>query len=169
MSEPQNAIISSGDYFILQSLVVPPGKERDLLADLVRRKLGQSIVTFPADIGPDIVGLGSRVLYRIDGLRTEERTLVEQHQPGARCLPLLSVHGLALLGLSVGQSAIVHLNDRVQQVLAVEAVSRPELAGNTQTIASRDPRVLRFRPKAVMPARSPAFIGDEDDPGPGAA
>lgn len=169
MSESQTVILSSGDYSVLQSLVVPPGEERDLLVEMVRRKLNQAIVTFPADIGADVVGIGSRVRYRIDGGAAEEGTLVDVQRPDAGFLPLLSPHGLALLGLSVGQSAVVGANE---QVLAVEAVDRPQPVRNGHALAAptqRDPRVLQFIPRSAVPAPGLAYGGDEDDPGPSAA
>jgi regulator of nucleoside diphosphate kinase len=79
---------------------------RTPLASLLRRKLGSAVIMLPSDAGPDRVSIGRRVRFSIDRAEMEERTLVWEPQPRDDDVKLSvwQPRGLALLGLSIGQS-----------------------------------------------------------------
>lgn len=131
MSEHQTVFLSTGDYFLLQGFNLPEGDDRDVVATMLRRKLDAAIVTFPADVGPDVIMTGCKVLYRIDGVRIEERTLVAGRNDPADglALCLTSPRGMALIGMSVGQSVVVVLADGTRETLRVEDVCHPKALG----------------------------------------
>ncbi|MGN6685445.1 MAG: hypothetical protein ACTHKD_15690 [Devosia sp.] len=94
------------------------------LASLVRRKLGSAIVMLECDVGSNVIAPGRRVRFTIDGYRTKERTLTwEPHVRGdRRNVSLLAPTGLALLGLSVGESISYRTATRRIEFIQVDHV-----------------------------------------------
>ncbi len=100
------AVLSATDYARLQGLMCTLTGSRTPLADLLRRKLEAPVVMLPSDAGPDLVRSGSKVRFRIDGERVQERRLVWEPpvMGDTSTLSLQLPRGLALLGLSIGQA-----------------------------------------------------------------
>lgn len=174
MSEHQTVFLSTGDYFLLQGFNLPEGDDRDVLATMLRRKLDAAIVTFPADVGSDVITTGCKVRYRIGGVRTEERTLVAgpNDPAGGLALCLTSPRGMALIGMSVGQSVIVPLADGSHETLLVEEVSRPEASDRAAEGGdSTEPptQILPFTAQQPFRDRASGPTEHGDDPGPSAA
>jgi regulator of nucleoside diphosphate kinase len=117
-------ILSSNDYARLQGLMWTMIGSRARLATLLRRKLGSARIMLPSNVGPDLVSSGRRVRFRIDDRRSDERTLVWQPQvPGdMSSLSLQLPRGLALLGLTVGQSIAYRTDSDRMEFLEVESV-----------------------------------------------
>lgn len=112
MYDHHPTVLSSHDYARLQGLMCTMIGSRTPLAALLRRKLGSAVVMLPSDAGPDLVSSGRRVRFSVDGKRPEEATLVwEPQDRGVSTLSLTGPRGLALLGLSIGQS-ISYQTDR---------------------------------------------------------
>lgn len=106
MTYDHATIISSQDYARLQGLMCTMIGSRSPLAALLRRKLSTAAVTPTEDLNTEIVTSVSRVRFRIDGGQDDEHTL-SWHLPkrGENAhLSLQTLRGLALLGLSAGQS-----------------------------------------------------------------
>ncbi len=165
MSQEPRAVLSTGDFFLLESARF---EHRESLPDL-SRKLDTAIVTFPADIPADVVTTGRSVTYRIGEEPATERT-ISSTPAGPSELALLSPLGVALVGLSAGQSVPIRLEDGGYVELTVERVSEPEpeIAVPDRALEEGS-RVLSFQARRPAAAARPRIIELDDDPGPSAA
>jgi len=121
--------VTAKDFIVLENMIrqTPPYGEE--LVRLLRRKLSTAIVVLPEDIAPDIATIDSRVEYRIDGGRSECCVLIHDEGHSSRGLALLisTLRGLALLGLSEGDSiSIERLDGRVETVFLEKVAYQPE-------------------------------------------
>lgn len=137
-------------------------------AALLRRKLSHSSISFGSDIPPGIVTLNSPVLYTVDGELAGPHLIVpsEGDDFPDYALSIHDIRGLALLGLSEGQSIQIQEDDVAPTMLSVVKVGLPtpgNLTSDTRTGATSHVVPFRGRPAASMPAFEP------DDPGPRAA
>jgi len=168
--------VTAKDFTILGNMIrrTPPHDER--LLRLLRRKLSTAIVVLPEDVAPDVATLNSRVEYRIDGGRTEACVLVHDEGNGTLglALPISTLHGLALLGLSAGDSVSIERPDRRVQTISLETVAyQPENARRDALVQSSEngATLVNLRQYATSRARranrNAGF--EDDDCGPPAA
>jgi regulator of nucleoside diphosphate kinase len=144
-------ILSSNDYARLQGLMCTMIGSRTPFASLLRRKLGSAIIMLPTDAGPDLVSIGRRVRFSIDRDQADERTLVWEPPPRGDTakLSLWQPRGLALLGLSMGQSIAYETAGGRTEFLEVEEVFPDD---DSTEVAGRLPARLA----GVFPASEPA-------------
>ena len=118
-------VVSTRDYYRLQALMCTAICPRAPIAELVRHKLRSAVVMLPADISPDVVTPGRGVQFTIDGYRSEVRALTwETPDGGVRSeLSLLLPRGLALLGLTAGQSISYRTATRRTECIEIDFVS----------------------------------------------
>jgi regulator of nucleoside diphosphate kinase len=169
--------VTAKDFTILGNMIrrTPPYDDR--LLRLLRRKLSMAIVVLPDDVAPDVATINSRVEYRIDGGRTEACVLV--HEAGnaslGLALPISTLRGLALLGLSAGDSVAIERTDGRVETVSLETVAyQPESAkrgdglaqsaGNGATLVN----LRQYATSRTRGANSNAALED-DDHGPPAA
>ncbi len=172
--------LTTRDHSILQALLDAYEGPHGPYAQLLAHKLRESAIAFSDDIAADVATLGSKVIYRVDGIANGPHVLTDDDVPGP-ARDMLSIHtlrGLALLGLAEGDAVAVELGEGATERLAIEKVlSQPEAEARCRQsapsrIAAPDPRststVISFRPKT-----SPQVFSepgpDDDDPGPRAA
>jgi len=124
MHDDHATILSSADYARLQGLMCTLIGSRTALAGLLRRKLGSAVVMLPSDAGPDLAMSGRRVRFTIDGASTGERVLTwdPPKRNTAAYLSLQQPRGLALLGLSIGQSISYETDTGRREFLEVDYV-----------------------------------------------
>lgn len=176
------AVLTEKDFAILEAILMRRQALGDPLAPLIERKLAEAIVVASDAIEPGIATLNSRVAFRVDALPVEERTLVRHEGRGAvgRGLPIDTRRGLAILGMTAGQTAQVTRRDGGREPLRLEKILyQPEAArrAEDEVAAAR-----RQRPSLVLvhdagsdwqPLGWPGKIRQEwtgdDDPGPTAA
>lgn len=162
--------LTTRDHAVLQALFDAHRGPHGPYLLLLEQKLRGSALAFSDDIPADVVTLGSTIAYTVDGTPAGPHLLVEGEAPEAG-VSVLSLRGLALLGLSEGAAAIVDPGDGASQTLrVVKVLSQPEAAarGRTGDAGAGGGAVVSFRPRAARPA----FCGpgpDDDDPGPRAA
>ena len=134
MQNSYNSIaLPSVEYDQLQNLMLTMIGSRTALASVLRRKLG-SAGRATSRVSPDVVMSGRRVQFRIDGQQSEARVLSWKPQkrgdPGQ--LSLLSPRGLALLGLSPGQSISYSTQEGRMEFLEVERVAEVDPPARTR-------------------------------------
>ena len=138
---------------------------------LLRRKLTAARVRFGDDIDPRVATINSRIEYQIGDGRIETRVLThggENALPGT-ALPISSLHGLALLGLTDGDTIAVETGDGETDVLrVVRIVHQPEAArvrrrGPSLRVVTTGARITRRH------AKESAAASEDDDRGPSAA
>jgi regulator of nucleoside diphosphate kinase len=123
MHEQQFIAISAHDHDRLQAVMCTMLGARCPFADLLRRKLYSAVVMSPAHISSDVAIPGRRVRYIVDGERSEVRPLIWDFPGSAsKALSLLEPRGLALLGLSVGQSISYRAATGRIEFLEIDAV-----------------------------------------------
>lgn len=124
MQDHHPTVITTRDHDRLQAMMCTMIGARTPLAGLLRHKLGSAVVMLPTDISPDLVTSGRRVRFTIDGYRTDERTVIwkpEVRNDGSN-LSLHVLEGLAVLGLSVGQSLSYTTDTRRTEFVEIDYV-----------------------------------------------
>jgi regulator of nucleoside diphosphate kinase len=172
MSDPNAVSLTAKDYAELEALLAAPQDVFGGAGMFIRRKLRSSTLVFPADIAADVVTLGSRVRYRVDGGASIEHVIVARPDQAASgpALALDCARGVALLGARVGQTLEVPRAGGGFETIHVEAVPyQPETHGDTDAPrpSGTVSQFSAFRPQRGAPPQS--FDGDDDDPGPSAA
>jgi regulator of nucleoside diphosphate kinase len=183
MSNAEYCLLTYNEYTILEVMLERCLGRDDSLGAILRRKLARAIVMFPDDIPPTVVTLNSRVIFRVDGNAAETRILAHDEMPGlvGLTIPLSNHRGLAMLGLSEGQSFTLQKPSGSTETITVEqVVYQPEatkLASKAgpqplQPAASPFVKVVHRRDdrhlQRIQGAPTKAFT-DLDDPGPSAA
>lgn len=169
--------VTAKDFTILGNMIrrTPPYDDR--LLRLLRRKLSMASVFLPEDIAPDVATINSRVEYRVDDGRTEACVLV--HDEGnaslGLALPISTLRGLALLGLSAGDSVPIESQDGRIETVCLETVAyQPESARKKDGVAQLPENratLVNLRQYATSKARGPNRNAglEDDDFGPPAA
>ena len=121
-------LLPSSEYLRLQRLMLTMIGSRTAFASVLRRKLGAAVPRPPSPLLPDRAVSGALVRFRINGLPSQERMLTWQppKRGDAVNLSLLSCRGLALLGLSRGDSVSYRTERNRTEFLEVEDVSHPD-------------------------------------------
>ena len=101
----------------------------------LRRELERAVVVSSAAVPPDVATMNSRIYYSDDtdgATRTEFLAYPSEANAAAGKVSVLDPVGLALLGLSVGQSIEFELPDGSRRRLTLTAVRyQPERVRNT--------------------------------------
>jgi regulator of nucleoside diphosphate kinase len=125
--------LTSRDYTLLEGHLLRMGDSdsgaEPVLAALIRAKLARARVVLSADVDPDVATGGSRIVYSADEGPEQRRTLVHWDSPGEDPLPVASLLGATLLGMRVGQLALVPRHDGGASRVSLVAVPlQPEAA-----------------------------------------
>lgn len=185
MPEMHRCILTTKDFTLLEVMLERRMNRDDAFLRLLRRKLSAATVVFQDDLDCRVATINSRVDFAVDGTPAGHRILVhggEQAYPGLS-LPVTTLRGLALLGLTAGETIAVERSDSRTEAISLESVSYQPEAGRKDRLLRRrqaEPdgrsnqayRVLAF-PLRGKPAPVPLQHGpvdpDDDDPGPRAA
>jgi len=177
MFNTPQCFVTAKDFMIIGNMIrrTPPYDNR--LLRLLRRKLSMASVVLPEDIAPDVATINSRVEYRIDDGRTEACVLV--HDGGnaslGLALPISTLRGLALLGLSAGDSVPIERPDgRIETVCLENVAYQPESARKGDGVAQSPENratLVNLRQYAAARARGTNRNAspEDDDLGPPAA
>lgn len=129
MYDDSPTILSAVDYARLQGLMCTLIGSPTPLAALLRRKLESVAIVRPSDAGPDVVTAERTVRFRVNDRDREERKLVwpaAGKHADPSLLSLREARGLALLGLTVGQSIAYGIGNGHSEFLTVERVLTDE-------------------------------------------
>lgn len=173
-------MLTTKDFTILEVMRERCMGRDDPLVPLLDRKLECARVVFSDDIPENVATLNSRVTFHAGGNGPDTRILSHdqmQHAPVGMYLPIKSLRGLALLGLSEGQEIALPGSRGAQERIALQKVRyQPESARRARETeklalsASRKP-ILTLIHDAGRKLDSSSGIepGGSDDPGPTAA
>lgn len=127
--------LTSRDYTLLEGLLVGLTEGRapadPLLVRLVRTKLANARVVLAADVAPDIATGNSRISFSIDGEAPTTRVLAhwEEGHEATEVLTVRTLLGATLLGMNVGQQAVLLRGDRPAGCVALhDVLFQPEAA-----------------------------------------
>lgn len=183
MSQDEHFRLTTKDCTILEIMLDRCQDKSSATAMLLRRKLDNATVLFWEDMPSDVVTLSSRVTYRVDDGAAETRIITHDEMRGmvGSVLPISNPRGLALLGLSEGQSMSVDGPGGTRQTVTAEMiVYQPEAAKReaqrlsypqAKAPATARPPFLRIVARSDVPiaARLGPGGSGHDDPGPSAA
>lgn len=119
------------DFHILETMLKERSGSTDPLLPLLQRKLATAIIVPTQDMPRDVVTLYSRVRYRIDDQPAVTRIVIHDalHEVMGATLPVSSLRGLALLGLTSGTATTICYFGSATETIHVEAiVYQPEAA-----------------------------------------
>lgn len=176
--------LTTRDHAILQALLDAYAGPHGPYVQLLGQKLRQSAIAFSDDIAADVVTLGSKVAYSVDGKAAGPHVLAEEAGTAEGAVSIHTLRGLALLGLAEGAAVLVDRGDGASEQLVVGRVlSQPEAETRRRAPAAgaaAGATVVSFRPKPARQAFADSFPNsgpnsgpdsgpDDDDPGPRAA
>jgi regulator of nucleoside diphosphate kinase len=160
--------IVDADFDRLDALALAGERAGNPVARFLAAELERAVIR-PADgIGPNIVGMNSRVAFRIGTRRDiEVRTLVYPEEYARRgdrgdCISVMTPLGAALLGLRVGTSVSYEAaKSTMQRVTVVAVLHQPDAVQRASAGDDRD--------WVAAPGRESRDHWKDDDPGPAAA
>ncbi|MBX3598879.1 MAG: nucleoside-diphosphate kinase [Rhizobiaceae bacterium] len=168
-------ILTTKDYTIIEVMRDRCVDVKDPLRPLLERKLKSARIIFSDDAPPALATISSRVSYIVNGGPPHSRILShgKMNAPIGLFLPIITLRGLALLGLMEGQEFSYENRDGQREHVLLEAVQfQPEAARREKQAAERlvtpEERRSRFR---VIGGQAPHHVepNDFNDPGPSAA
>lgn len=181
MSSPSRCQLTTKDFSILESLLERDAHHDEAFIRLLRQKLATATIVFQDDIRPDVATINSRVEFTVDGNLIDNRILAyggDGAFPGPT-LPITTIRGLALLGLSAGEAIEVErLDGEIEEVRLGKVSHQPEANRkdrlNQPAPAKATPEqqssVVAFAARRKpIPSERPPIDPDDDDPGPRAA
>lgn len=186
MSKTARCLLTAKDFTILEALLDRHANQDEFFLRLLRHKLSAATVVLQEDLGPHVATINSRVDFTVDGHLSDKRILVRGGE-GAYSgffLPVTTLRGLALLGLTAGEAIVVEPSGDRTESISLDAVSyQPEAADRRNRLYRQSSSAtgstadggsavvsLASRRKAAPTHRIAERMGsDDDDPGPGAA
>ncbi|MGQ2928799.1 MAG: nucleoside-diphosphate kinase [Neoaquamicrobium sediminum] len=127
----QPCILTTKDFTIVEVMRDRCIDRNNPLASILTRKIASAIVMFRDDIPNDVATMSSRVTFSVDGRDPDTRII--SHDPMASTrglfLPITTLRGLALLGLTEGEDFVFNSNEGVAERVVLEKVHyQPEAA-----------------------------------------
>lgn len=181
---PQDScILTTKDFTILEVMFDRCLGTGDPMRALLGRKIGSATVVFRDDVPPDVATLSSRVTFSVGNREPDTRILSHDRMtsPVGLFLPITTPRGVALLGLSRGQTFRLPKPDGGEERIVLELVLyQPEAARREKEALARlaTPAARRSALRVIPGAHSGQSSQSEkaplspdgfDDPGPSAA
>lgn len=172
MSAMPRSYFSEYTFRILEAMLDDTTHHGQAFLRLLRNKLSNGSVVFQDDhIDPQIATINSRIDFSVGADLRENRVLVRNGgvEVVGLHLPITTLRGLALLGLTAGETIEVTRSDGAIEVLCLTKVCyQPEAHRRARALQNGSP-FEPARPTASLSAAS-SRPGEEDwDPGPRAA
>jgi regulator of nucleoside diphosphate kinase len=175
--------LTSKDFSILEVMLERRTASGDAILPLLQQKLDRAAVVPVDEVTADVVTLNSRVVFRVNGGPAETRTVVqpEARGPVGQNLPITTLRGLSMLGMSEGQKVAVERAAGEPETILIERVvyqpeaARRQAAERTQALTAKRPalRLVHSAVSDVQPLgetwKMRQTRHDDDDPGPSAA
>jgi regulator of nucleoside diphosphate kinase len=174
-----NCILTTKDFTILE-VMQDRCRGDDPLSMILKRKIDTALVVFRDDVPGDVATLSSRVTFSMDGRDPDTRVLSPERMtsPVGMFLPITTLRGLSLLGLSEGQDFVLTDPEGLEERIILEKVQyQPEAARREKETAAGRTVPARRKPLLKLirgafhdrPRLEPAGFDGFDDPGPSAA
>jgi regulator of nucleoside diphosphate kinase len=172
-------ILTTKDFTLLEVMC-----DRDTwdepLAAILKRKIETALVVFREDVPDNVATLSSRVTFSVDGRDSDTRVLSSGRMtsPIGMFLPITSLRGLALLGLSEGQQFLLADHEGREETVKLEKVQYQPEAARREKEALPDRHAPAWRKPSLklirgafydQPRLEPVGSDDFDGPGPTAA
>ncbi len=154
----------------------------DAYLRLLRNKLSNTVILSPMEFPPEVATINSRINFSVDNKLLETRVLVRNTaiEVFGLHLPITTLRGLALLGLTTGDAIEVTRSDGTLEVIYLAKVCyQPEAHHRMELRRMTDTDSLEGRSSAFLlesagqaahfNSHSEADESEENDPGPQAA
>jgi regulator of nucleoside diphosphate kinase len=172
-------ILTTRDFALLEAMLDRCLGRDDPLAPLLRRKINGAIVMFGQDVPETVATLNSRITYSVEGGAPDTRVLARDRMATSvgMFLPISTLRGLALLGLTEGQTFRLARPDIEEETLLLETVRFQPEAAQRRLLAAERPnasarptlRLIQGMSEQPQPKRAAVHQAGYDDPGPSAA
>jgi regulator of nucleoside diphosphate kinase len=136
MSKPHPCQLTAKDHSILEMLLARSVGHDETYLQLLRRKLSAARIVFEDAIGPQVATINSRVDFTVDGSFADNRILIHGKDnifPGLT-LPITTLRGLALLGMTAGETITIERADGRTEALRLEWVSHQPEASRKEAL-----------------------------------
>lgn len=165
-----SCILTTKDISIIETMLERNPETTSPLASLMRAKIAAATIVFRNDVPETAVTLNSRVSYRVDGGEPDTRIVAQAHMNSAvGCfLPITTMRGLALLGMTQGEMVRIPGRGRVMEEIELVAVLHQPEAAQRRKLVPR-PVVPALRLIRGGKVDRPPIAPFDDDWGPGAA
>ncbi|WP_292896884.1 nucleoside-diphosphate kinase [Nitratireductor sp.] len=167
----QGCILTTKDFTILEFLQERRHRFSEPYAALLRAKLDGARVVLREDAPAHVATLNSRVRFRTGDEQPQTRIISHDELQGfvGLTLPLTTLRGLALLGLSAGETIALPKNAASEpERLVLEAVLYQPEAARRKIRNMPRPSLRLVHDADAAKLQTPEYSGD-DDPGPSAA
>lgn len=161
MREIKEFILTNKDYAILTTALLQCLWDDETLVPQLRRKLSRASVVPSHQIPSTVVTMNSRVSFRVNDGREDTRVIIpdEADRLIGMTLPVTSKRGLALLGMSEGQTVTLkEPGGRSDTITVLEVTYQPEAVANRQ-----DGDAKRSRPTDPVQRPHLRLIHNSDD------
>jgi regulator of nucleoside diphosphate kinase len=173
------------DCSILEALLERSVGHDEAYLRLLRAKLSAARVVFPAAVAPEVATINSRVDFTVDDGPADNRILIHGRDsafPGLT-LPITTLRGLALLGLTAGQIISIARQDGRREEIRLNRVAHQPEAGRkaescqsprlgTDFVPEEQSSVVLLSSRRRQAPTEPVALAihrEDDDPGPSAA
>ena len=108
-----NCWLTTKDFAVLEIMLERRRAFADPIVQMLEHKLSNADVVAIDSVGPDVVTLNTRLVFRIDAGPAETRTLVqnEVRGPVGSSLSITTRRGLCMLGMAEGRTAWIEQAD----------------------------------------------------------
>ena len=176
----ETCFLTTKDFTILEVMRDRCHGRDDPLAPILKEKIESATVMFRDDIPGNVATLSSRVTFSVNGRDPDTRVISHDKMtsPIGMFLPITTARGLALLGLSEGQTFVTINGDgEEERILLHEVLYQPEAARREKEALERVAVVPQRKPMLKVirgafydqPRLVPVAPDGFDDPGPSAA
>ena len=146
MREFKEFTFTNKDYATLATMLPQCLWDEQTLVTLLRRKLSRASVVPSNEIPSTVVTMNSRVTFRVNDSQEHTRVIIlnDTDRLVGMTLPVTSKRGLALLGMSEGQTVTLNEpNGRCETITVLEVAYQPEAVsdfheGNTKTLQANN-------------------------------
>ncbi|MGO4558254.1 nucleoside-diphosphate kinase [Mesorhizobium sp. 2RAF21] len=138
----ETCTLTTKDFTIIQAMHDSGLARDDRIAPILKRKIDSAHVMFRDDIPDNVATLGSRVDFMVDGQTPERQILSQDRMTSAMgtLLPITTLRGLALLGLSEGQEfSFLGVDGYQERVRLVRVLYQPEAASRKMALTEKPP------------------------------
>ncbi|WP_173932976.1 hypothetical protein [Chelativorans sp. Marseille-P2723] len=176
MSSTPRCHLTAKDFSILEDIQQRGLNNDEAFLRLLRQKLESAAIQ--DDIGADVATINSVVDFSVDARTNERRTLTYEGGDAGTgvTLPITTLWGLALFGLTAGKEIAIERHDGTREKIRLNAVFFQPEGGQGQmspaNLTGHYTNVISFTPREKSHTRLPLnapFEPDDDDPGPHAA
>lgn len=111
--------LTENTFQTLKTMLDNGSRYGDAFCRLLRNKLSAAVIVLPEALSPAVATINSRIALSADGGTVENRVLVRTAKVFGLHLPITTLRGLAVLGLSAGESIEIETPDGTRERISL--------------------------------------------------